>query len=380
MAITNDGIQLASSNQVDLEKGPDAGPRRPTVAEHITIPAHLLVAVTDRSEWTPDPERNRQASSSKTDSRSNFDVVRIASRRQSLNQRASVRAHSITVGGLGRSRAIGTDSGANTFAISGGRTQSRKTSLPTIGESSHPSTASETTSAFTRAKKKSPATVREPGHSATDQQGEFGGVRPPPRAWRVRSSSDQEGAEPLDSPVASVRGLSREHTILFTELSNYSLNSNKTSSEAAVDDDDADPSSDRHYTVTDGKATGYDEDDFEPQPPSRSATVLSKLRQASVVQAATDTMSKIRTASVVQAATDTISGAVQSAATGLSNVVRRSSLADVYEKAKTRSIELQRSEVVQTLFEYSIYVIIVAFIYFVLVGMPLWKGAVWCVK
>lgn len=29
------------------------------------------------------------------------------------------------------------------------------------------------------------------------------------------------------------------------------------------------------------------------------------------------------------------------------------------------------------LFEWSIYVLLVLFVYFVLVGMPLWKGAVW---
>ena len=31
----------------------------------------------------------------------------------------------------------------------------------------------------------------------------------------------------------------------------------------------------------------------------------------------------------------------------------------------------------QTLFEYMIYLILILFTYFVLVGMPLWKGAVW---
>lgn len=50
---------------------------------------------------------------------------------------------------------------------------------------------------------------------------------------------------------------------------------------------------------------------------------------------------------------------------------------DVYDKAKVRQVELQRSKFVQILFQYSIYTICLAFIYFVLVGEPLWKGAVY---
>jgi hypothetical protein len=57
--------------------------------------------------------------------------------------------------------------------------------------------------------------------------------------------------------------------------------------------------------------------------------------------------------------------------------IRRSSIYDVYEKAKQRSAELQRSRWAMLLFEYTFYLILVAFVYFVLVGLPLWKGAVY---
>lgn len=50
---------------------------------------------------------------------------------------------------------------------------------------------------------------------------------------------------------------------------------------------------------------------------------------------------------------------------------------DVYEKAKLRGVALQRKHWVRVLFEVSVYLLLVLFIYFVLVGMPLWKGAVW---
>ncbi|RAL05343.1 uncharacterized protein BO80DRAFT_134921 [Aspergillus ibericus CBS 121593] len=55
----------------------------------------------------------------------------------------------------------------------------------------------------------------------------------------------------------------------------------------------------------------------------------------------------------------------------------RHSIYDVYEKAKERRVALQRKYWVQVLFEYTVYVVLAAFIYFVLIGMPLWRGAVW---
>lgn len=57
--------------------------------------------------------------------------------------------------------------------------------------------------------------------------------------------------------------------------------------------------------------------------------------------------------------------------------VRRSSMASLYDKAQVRQEQLKRSTWIQHLFEYSMYVLILASIYFVLVGMPLWRGTVW---
>ncbi|KAJ5921300.1 hypothetical protein N7466_009626 [Penicillium verhagenii] len=55
----------------------------------------------------------------------------------------------------------------------------------------------------------------------------------------------------------------------------------------------------------------------------------------------------------------------------------QSSMQDVYEKAKLRGVALQRKHWVRILFETTVYTLLVLFIYFVLVGMPLWRGAVW---
>ncbi|KAF1924533.1 glycosyltransferase family 2 protein [Didymella exigua CBS 183.55] len=56
---------------------------------------------------------------------------------------------------------------------------------------------------------------------------------------------------------------------------------------------------------------------------------------------------------------------------------RKGSVWKTYEHAKKRGAELQREKWVQIAFEYSIYLLLLCFIYFVLIGRPLWNGAVW---
>jgi hypothetical protein len=60
-----------------------------------------------------------------------------------------------------------------------------------------------------------------------------------------------------------------------------------------------------------------------------------------------------------------------------SSFVRRNSIWQTYETAKKRGIELQRSRAFQLNFEYTIYAVIILFVYFVLIGVPLWKGTVY---
>jgi hypothetical protein len=56
---------------------------------------------------------------------------------------------------------------------------------------------------------------------------------------------------------------------------------------------------------------------------------------------------------------------------------RRSSTWHIYEKAKERGVQLQRNKITQTAFEYGIYIVLILIVYFVLIGVPLWKGAVY---
>lgn len=57
--------------------------------------------------------------------------------------------------------------------------------------------------------------------------------------------------------------------------------------------------------------------------------------------------------------------------------VRRSSMWDVYENAKKRQLELRRKRWVQIVFEYTFYAMLVALLYFLIIGVPLWKGTYW---
>lgn len=57
--------------------------------------------------------------------------------------------------------------------------------------------------------------------------------------------------------------------------------------------------------------------------------------------------------------------------------VRRSSMWDVYENAKKRQLEIRRKRWVQITFEYSFYAMLLVLLYFLIIGVPLWKGTYW---
>ncbi|KAL8837440.1 MAG: hypothetical protein Q9170_002525 [Blastenia crenularia] len=57
--------------------------------------------------------------------------------------------------------------------------------------------------------------------------------------------------------------------------------------------------------------------------------------------------------------------------------VRNTNFHDMYEKAKARQQKIKRSRTAQILFQYTFYLLLAACVYLGLVGMPLWRGAVW---
>lgn len=286
-------------------------------AESIVIPNHLLGTISERKEWQPDRRQSRYSTSTRTDPLSRFDVVQIA-----YEQRRDfdARAHSIAVGGLERSRTLGIDSKANDFGIAGGREPLRKTSLPTVIEGSM----------------RGAETPRSIPQSPTLGPQEDRPERP------TTSASKKKNRRSFIEVLA-------ENSVVFRNLANYDMGASSYSDSVksrAESIEEPDPFSDPIYVVPGEKVLDEESDGGL----TRTPTALSKIRNASVVQAAQQT---------------------------INSFARKSSLADVYEKAKARGIYLQRKRWVQILFEYSIYALILLFIYFVLVGRPLWNGAVW---
>lgn len=55
----------------------------------------------------------------------------------------------------------------------------------------------------------------------------------------------------------------------------------------------------------------------------------------------------------------------------------KSNIREMYEKAKIRQQQIKRSRMAQLIFRYTFYLLLAATIYLVLVGLPLWRGAVW---
>ncbi|KAL8787561.1 MAG: hypothetical protein Q9213_002123 [Squamulea squamosa] len=86
--------------------------------------------------------------------------------------------------------------------------------------------------------------------------------------------------------------------------------------------------------------------------------------------------SQFSTIGVVRRASVIFENAVGQVKETVNNALRRSSLEEVYEKAKIRQVQLMRSNAVQIGFEYSFYLLLLASIYFVFVGVPLWNGLV----
>ncbi|KAL8861826.1 MAG: hypothetical protein Q9178_001695 [Gyalolechia marmorata] len=68
---------------------------------------------------------------------------------------------------------------------------------------------------------------------------------------------------------------------------------------------------------------------------------------------------------------------VKDAVHNVTQKLHKSNFREMYENAKVRQRQMNRSETGQLLFKYTFYTVIVAAVYLVLVGLPLWRGAVW---
>ncbi|KAI4246396.1 MAG: hypothetical protein LQ352_006414 [Teloschistes flavicans] len=65
------------------------------------------------------------------------------------------------------------------------------------------------------------------------------------------------------------------------------------------------------------------------------------------------------------------------AISGMTDRLHISGSHEMYNKAKVRQEQLKRSKTAQLIFRYTFYTCLIACVYFVFIGMPLWRGAVW---
>lgn len=238
---------------VRLDAAPNSGIQhavaRPSVAENVAIPAHLVQAVSGRNEWTPDPQRRRESWSTRTDPRENFDIVRMAQQHVQVAKPKIARANSISIGGLGRSTATGQDSvRANAFAIAGARVPLRKTSMPTLSEKgSHDS--------FGHAGDRSSGDTKFSNSSGSGQSTD-----------RLVVARD---APPV--PLVPIESLP-DSTIMYRRLTEYTMTSNERLRQRYSDLQEHDPLSGPMYMVIDEKSN-----DMRPQYVNsrRSALFLS---------------------------------------------------------------------------------------------------------
>lgn len=68
---------------------------------------------------------------------------------------------------------------------------------------------------------------------------------------------------------------------------------------------------------------------------------------------------------------------VGDAVSNVANKLRPRNFRDMYEKAKIKQQKIKRSNTAQLIFRYTFYVLLVATVYLLLIGLPLWRGLVW---
>lgn len=292
-------------------------PGRGSIFEDVTVPTNILRYANMAKEWTPRPEATGTQDHHQADSTSAFNVVDIALEQQLVIDYALGNATMSHAGFSWRTRSIWDHGQATSW---------RQTSLPTLSE--------------------------EKIHRAFGpQRRSTSGMQAAHRALR-RSIDIRQGQDTTSA------GQHMNNTILFRSLNSYALN------EAARDRErkysDVVPPDVDYLAAYEGSME-KDITQFSDHPSS----------------AVKDEPGQPHDSSVIRRASIAIASAYETLAQGATDLMRRSSLWDVYENAKVRGKHLQRKKWVQVIFEYTFYLALLSFIYFVLIGRPLWNGAVW---
>jgi hypothetical protein len=292
-------------------------PGRGSIYEDVTIPTNILRYANIAKEWTPRPEATGTQDLHQADSTSAFNVVDIALEQQLVIDYALGNATTSHAGFSWRTRSIWDHGQATSW---------RQTSLPTLSE------------------EKTHGTFGPQRRSTSGMQAAH---KTPRRSIHIRQGEDTTSA-----------GQHMNNTILFRSLNSYALN------EAARDRE-------RKYS----DVVPPDADYLAAYEGSMEKNITQSSDNPS--SAVNDEPGQPRDSSVIRRASIAIASAYETLAKGTTDLMRRSSLWDVYENAKVRGKHLQRKKWVQVAFEYAFYLILLSFVYFVLIGRPLWNGAVW---
>jgi hypothetical protein len=289
-----------------------------SIFEDVTIPTNILRYANIAKQWTPRAEATGTQDLHQGDSTSTFNVVDIALEQQLVIDYAMGNASTSHAGSLWRTRSVWDHGRATSW---------RQTSLPTLSE------------------KKAHGASGPQRRSTSGMQAAH---KTPRRSLDIRQGQDITSA-----------GQHMNNTILFRSLNSYALN------EAARDRErkrsDIVPPDANYLAAYEGSMEKDINQSLSDDPSCAVKDVPGQPRDSSM----------IRRASIV------IASAYETLTQGTTDLMRRSSLWDVYENAKMRSKHLQRKKWVQVVFEYAFYIMLLSFVYFVLIGRPLWNGAVW---
>jgi hypothetical protein len=202
------------------------------------------------------------------------------------------------------------------------------------------------------------------------------------RSMPVRTASNNSARRELgrtgsnsstQRQTTAVSVSSRNDAVLYRSLSGYTMKHRLSIGGRRVSESIA-PDVDYIDLYKDPFTSDADQSMISPRSSATFTRPTTGADEGRIQNARKDTLSRL----CVRGRNESVIGpAVRKVTQGATDLTRRNSLLDVYDKAKIRGQQLQRKRWVQWTFEYACYLLIICFIYFVLVGRPIWNGAVW---
>lgn len=261
-----------------------------------------------------------------------FDVTKVARRR--------ARTLSVSLDTRGQDRAPALERLASVVRLNQATHEAlQRTPTDTLGQASHLQRPKRSNTinlgGLGRSRVTGLSTPANPGHSL----GRGSSISFPAKARGTQTQLDAASTQEL------------ENSYIFESLGNYQLPGQRTAPVISTPIFLARNSSRRSNIIRRGSSRKQRE-----RSPSESSqfSAINVARRASIV-----------VENVVEKVKDTITSALP-----------RSSLEEVYEKAKIRQVQLVRSTFTQYAFEYTCYLLLLAVIYFGFIGYPLWNGLV----